>query len=76
MTLGQLLRIPDPLDTLEQAEQFHGLDLQRFSLEELSLEADRIRLALLTLDDRPAARKQDLIGWLVTRLQLLRARLP
>ena len=76
MTLRELMRLPAPSDTFEQAERYHGIDLQRFSLEELFLERERIRLALLMLDDRPAARKQDVIDWLARRLQLVQARLP
>ena len=76
MTLDQLLRLPDPTDTFEEAERYHGVDLQRYSLDELSLESERIRLALLMVDDRPPARRGDLIDWLVGRLRLVRARLP
>jgi hypothetical protein len=43
MTLRELMRLPDPSDTFEQAERYHGIDLQRFSLEELFLERERIR---------------------------------
>lgn len=76
MTLAQLLRLPDPMRSLEEAEQYYGLDLQRLSLDELALEAERVRLALLMIDDRPPARKQALIDWLLQRLQSVRARLP
>ena len=62
--------------SLEEAEQYYGLDLQRLSLDELALEAERVRLALLMIDDRPPARKQALIDWLLQRLQSVRARLP
>ena len=76
MTLGQLLRIPDPTRSLEEAQRYHGVDLERYSVDELSLEGERIRLALLMVDDRPSARRGDLIDWLVGRLQLVRARVP
>jgi hypothetical protein len=77
MTLGQLLKkVPDSTRSLEEAEQYHGLDLQRYDVDELRLEAERIKLALLMIDDRPPARRGDLIDWLVERLRLVRGRLP
>jgi hypothetical protein len=76
VTLAQLLRMPDPTDTFEQAERYYGVDLQRYSIDELGLEAERIRLALLMTDDRTPARKQELIAWLLQRLELVRTRLP
>lgn len=76
LTLGELLRIHDPTRSLEQAEAFHYLDLQRYSLDELRLERERIQLALLMIDDRPPARRGDLIDSLVRRLQAVRGRLP
>ena len=75
VTVDELLQVPDLYDTLEQWEQFTGADLRGYTQAGLRLERDRIRWALLTLDDRPQARNEGRLDWLTQRLAKVEARL-
>lgn len=75
MTVAELVRGPDPLNTLEEWEGFTGRDLTQYTRAALQVERSRIRLALLTLDDRPAARNDGRLDWLTARLAQVEARL-
>lgn len=75
MTVRELLRLPDPFDTLEAWQAFTHRDLARYSRGGLLMERDRVRWCLLTLDDRPQARNDQRLDWLTGRLAQLEARL-
>lgn len=75
MTVRELVRVPDPLDTLEQWEEFTGRDLRRYSRRGLLLERDRVRWCLITIDDRPQARNEARLDWLSARLGQVEAHL-
>jgi len=62
--LDALLQIPNPLDTHEQFQQFHHLDLVHLSREEWQQELSRVRFRLL-FDPAPHP-------WLVERLEAIK----
>jgi len=71
----ELMRVPDPFNSLEQWQAFTGRDLTAYTRGGLLLERDRVRWCLLALDDRPAARNERRLDWLSGRLAQVEARL-
>jgi hypothetical protein len=69
VTVRELLRTPDPLDTLEAWAQYGHRDLVDYDRPELALERGRLRLALLLVDDRSTRwRELRRMAWLRDRL--------
>jgi hypothetical protein len=75
VTSRELLRVPDPFDTLESWRAYTFRDLGSYSRPSLLLERDRLRWCLLVLDDRLTARNEPRIDWLSARLGQVEARL-
>ena len=64
--LEGLYPIPQPLDSYEDWERYHHLDLDDLSLAQLRLELDRARFRLM-LDDSPSE-------WHLERVRVLEQR--
>lgn len=69
------LAIPDPLNSHEQWEKYHNLDLDRLSPRNLCVERWRVEQALALFDLPPDAGNHDLAwDWLWARYEAIQAR--
>jgi hypothetical protein len=76
VTVRELLRGPDPLDTIERWREANGRDLGDYDRAELVLERARLRHVLLILDDKPRNwRERRRVDWLAARLVAVEGRL-